>query len=368
MQWFKGFCLILIITGLSGCAFAPGQYMHAADLKPGGGDPLGQVELIPITASSLQQAAKKTPPPAIPQPLLDYRPPVYHIGAGDVLFITVWDHPELTAPSGAQQQIYANGRLVKADGMLFYPFVGNIKAAGLTLDELRSTITSSIARYVEQPQVDVNVITYGSQRVWLNGAFLEAGTQSITVIPLTLAEAMGKARIDPLQADLSTLVLRRDGMDYRLDLDALRRGPLGPDDIYLKNGDHIYLAYNDRKQVFVVGEVLRPQALTFKTSTMTLTQALGQSGGLNPGSAKGQAVYVIRPAVDIKNRNTVYQLDARSPASYLLADSFLVHPGDVVFVGAAGITRWNRFISQLLPFSSIITNAAIANNNLGSSN
>jgi len=30
----------------------------------------------------------------------------------------------------------------------------------------------------------------------------------------------------------------------------------------------------------------------------------------------------------------------------------------VVFVGAAGITKWNRFLSQLLPLSGLIYQAA----------
>jgi polysaccharide export outer membrane protein len=39
----------------------------------------------------------------------------------------------------------------------------------------------------------------------------------------------------------------------------------------------------------------------------------------------------------------------------------MVKPGDVVFVGPAGVTRWNRFFSQLLPFSGLINSAANAN-------
>src|SRR6185312_16144406 len=71
------------------------------------------------------------------------------------------------------------------------------------------------------------------------------------------------------------------------------------------------------------------------------------------------AVYVIRGVKDLEQAPAqVFQLDARSPAAFALADQFKVKPGDVVFVGAAGVTRWNRFASQLLPFSGLISNAA----------
>jgi len=42
----------------------------------------------------------------------------------------------------------------------------------------------------------------------------------------------------------------------------------------------------------------------------------------------------------------------------------LAPQGDVVFVGPAGVTRWNRFLTQLLPLTGIISNAANASYNL----
>jgi len=57
---------------------------------------------------------------------------------------------------------------------------------------------------------------------------------------------------------------------------------------------------------------------------------------------------------------TVYHLDAASPVAFALGDKFRLQPGDVVWVGPAGVTRWNRFLSQLLPLSSLVSNAASA--------
>lgn len=363
MKFRNAAILLGALLSLNGCVWAPGQHMSTSSLLRSD-DENSRVELVPITPKLIAMDKAAAATAAVAPELLSYRPEPYRIGPGDTLYITVWDHPELTSPAGPQQQTLANGRLVRSDGTLFYPYVGELKVAGLTIEELRKTIAGKLARYVEQPQVDVNVIGYGSQRITLQGAFAKTDPQPITAIPTTLAQALGTAEINTAQANLSGLVLTRDGHDYAIDLDASTSGKSLAQDIYLKPGDRVYLPYNDRQEVYVVGEVNRPSAQTFKTSDLTLTQALGRAGGLNQTSAKGKAVYVIRGIGDLeKTKGTVYQLDARSPDAFILADQFKVKAGDVVFVGPAGVTRWNRLLSQLLPLSGIISNAANAQYN-----
>lgn len=364
MSKFSRALAVAAIVGLPGCMLAPGQYISPNQFDRSGLAGDGHVKMVTITPEFL--STERRSEITMPAELMKYQPDAYRIARGDTLYITVWDHPELTSPAGTQQQAAANGRLVRPDGTLFYPYVGVVRAEGLTIEELRVLLTDKIARFVESPQVDLNIIEYGGQRVTLQGAFVKTDRQSITATPLTLAQAIGAATVDPIRADLSGFVLTRDGKQYHLDLDGLNRGQSVANDIYLKAGDHLYMPYNDRKEVYVVGEVVRPQALTFKTTDLTLTQALGRAGGLNPLTAKGDSVYVIRGVDDMtKEPAMIYHLNAKSPASFALASQFPVRAGDVVFVGPAGVTRWNRFVNQLLPFSNIINNAANTDNLLG---
>lgn len=355
-----GCCLLL-----HACILAPGQHMKTGELNDKESATGSRYQLVPITPKLIAMDRASTVAPGIDPALTAYRPDSYRIGPGDSLYITVWEHPELTSPAGSQQQTAANGRLVRPDGTLFYPYVGLLHASGLTVEELRVAITDRLTKYVEKPQVDISIVSYASQKVTLGGAFVKTDPQDITVTPLTLAQAVGSAGVNAQLADLSDVVLRRDNREYHLDLDALSHAQQGPQDIYLKGGDSIYLPYNDRHEAYVIGEVLRPQAISFKTNDLSLTQALGRAGGLNQTSAKGKSVYVIRGVEDMeKAPATIYQLDNTSPAAFAVASKFSVKPGDVVFVGPAGITRWNRFISQLLPLSGLISNAANAQYNL----
>jgi len=86
---------------------------------------------------------------------------------------------------------------------------------------------------------------------------------------------------------------------------------------------------------------------------------------LAQSTSNGNAVYVIRGNRELQQApSVVYQLEAKSPAAFAVASQFELLPGDVVFVGAAGITRWSRFVSQLLPFSGILSNAANVSSDL----
>jgi polysaccharide biosynthesis/export protein len=339
---------------LAGCT---GQHMSVRDTRVADSD----VAMVPITTQLV--AGDVRPTARVPDELLAYRPDSYRVQPGDTILVTVWDHPELTAPAGNQQQAVNNGRLVKPDGTLFYPYAGELRVEGLTVEELRNTLASRLSQYLVEPKVDVNIVGFGG-RVALQGAFSDTAPQELTTVPLTLAQAIGQAGIDTAQADLSGFVLTRDGRSHQLDLDALHRNGNVAQDIYLKSGDRLFLPYNDHKEVYVIGEVLRPQSITFKTTDLSLTQALGRAGGLNPATAKGGAVYVIRGVEEMQEAPaTVYHLDAKSPAAFAVADRFRLQPGDVVWVGPAGVTRWNRFLTQLLPLSGIISNTAAAQYN-----
>lgn len=352
------------LLGLSGCVWAPGQHMRAPAAPAEGVRTVddGRIELIPITPRLIAMDRAARGARSLPAALAEYRPDDYRIGAGDLLYITVWEHPELTVPAGSQQQLNAAGRLVQSDGTLFYPYIGVVEAAGKTPTELRETLTTRLARYVESPQVDVSILTYASQRVWVTGAVGQSSTVPLTVTPLTLNDVVSLAGLNPNEADLSGLRLTRDGVTHTLDLNLDQQAGAT---VYLKDGDQIYVPFLDEKEVFVVGEVNQPGAFSFKTGSISLSQALGRARGLDQITSQGNAVYVIRGADDpLQAPSAVYQLEAKSPSAFAVAGQFQLLPGDVVFVGAAGITRWNRFATQLLPFSNILSSTARASSDL----
>lgn len=351
----KAILIAFIASFLSACALAPGQKMNAKKISNDGSFESDQIELIEITPDVIHNLRTQKIHASIPEELLQNQSSDYHIGPSDVLFITVWNHPELTVPGTQFSGSDTNGRIVKPDGNLFYPYIGNIQAAGKTTEELRTEISKKLAVYIESPQVDVGVLNYFSQRVTLSGAFLNNQAVPITNKPLTLLEALGIGQVSPELADLSSVRLTRDGKTYILDIYALTREPSSIYQVYLQANDSIHLPYNDENKVFIMGEINKPQALAMKSSSINLTDAIGTAGGMQQISAKGQDVYIIRGVDDLKSEKAkIFQLKAKSPSAFILANNFALQAQDVVFVGASGVTRWNRVISQIIPTLSIL--------------
>ncbi|MFZ6049008.1 polysaccharide biosynthesis/export family protein [Pseudomonas sp. CR3202] len=356
---------MLLGLTLQGCMFSPGQHMDSGNLVREGSPESSRIELVPITPKLVAIENGMNGAKVAPE-LLSYQPGEYRIGAGDLIYITVWDHPELTAPSGPQQQIEANGRLVRPDGTLFYPYVGNVEAAGKTIEELRALIASSLTSVVTEPQVDVSVLRFASQKVILSGAFGKTGPVPVTNTPLSLLDAVGQGGIQAGAADIAGLVLKRDGREYVIDLDTLNRKDSILHNIYLKEGDQLHLPYNDNKKVYLLGEVNSARPLTFKGSNMSLTEALGSIGGLRQETSSGKEVYVIRGVDDLqRDVAKVYQLNLKSPSAFIVAEHFKLQPQDIVYVGPADVTRWNRFISQVFPTANLLRTGVAIQDDLG---
>jgi len=341
--------VICAATLLAGCAIAPGMTMKEPAEVPD--DQV--VRVTPITLELLNEMdAQHADEVREVAEEFATRPQGYVVGPGDVLQIIVWDHPELTIPAGSFRDAEISGQQVGDDGYLYYPYVGMIKAAGMNIAALRDVLTERLSKYIQEPQLDVRVIGFRSKRVYVVGEVQRPGVLPINDVPLTIADAISLSGGLTPDAHKSGVNVSRNGKVYEIDLKALYDFADSSQNLMLQHGDIVNVLDLSQQKVFIMGEVRNPKSVPIINGDLSLAAAIGEAGGTNQNSADSGGIYVVR-GTD-RDKPQIFHLDARYASGMLLAERFEMQAQDVVFVDTAGVSQWNRVISQLLPSISVI--------------
>jgi len=358
----SAFFLALSAVLLTGCA-APGMHFDGsnAQVEPASDVPAVTPVIKDITPQLIRQE-QQLAATGINTGLEELMTPPqsYKIGPGDHLAITVWDHPELVMPVSTMSGTIAtlsgttpSGYTVSPEGKIQFPYAGDFKVEGLTALQARDLLVERLANYIKKPEVTLRILSFRSKRIYVDGEVKTPGIIPIDDIPLSLPEAINRAGGITALGDQSRITITRSGKTYPIDMTRLASGGIDPSRIMLNNGDMLRVSPRDESKVFVVGEVTKPIALPLRNGRMSLNEALGEAGGINPLTADANQIYVIRNANDAQP--TIYHLDGHSPVMLALAESFELRAKDVVYVDAASMVRFNRVISLILPTAQTIT-------------
>ena len=153
----------------------------------------------------------------------------YRIGPEDVLHISVWKEDDL------DRRV-----LVRPDGGVSFPLVGDIQVSGRTPLEVQDEIRSRLARYVPDAEVTVSVDEISGYTVFVLGEVNKPGQFTLgryvdVVQALTLAGGT-----TPYAAERSIQILRRqDGREvvYRFNFRDIKRGRGLDQNVVLQSGD-----------------------------------------------------------------------------------------------------------------------------------
>ncbi len=290
--------------------------------------PLGQ-EAVSVS-SSVNPAA---PPQAVP-----LRAPAgeYRIGPRDLLEISVLDQAD-----------WLRQVPVRPDGRISYPLVGDLEAAGRTVEELRTDIERRLQRYLKRPQVSVSVREFLSQvpRVYVAGQVRTPGSFELRPPHDSFLDAVFAAGGVTDDADLSLSYVIRGKEVIASDFDRiLRQGARGGTNFVMADRDLIYFPRKDFRFIYVLGEVERPSAVP-APHPMKLLEAVSLAEGLSPGAYK-PAVKVIRGGL---RSGSALSIDFEALAQGDLANNVLLYPGDIVYAPRGPLRAWNDILEEVTP-------------------
>jgi polysaccharide export outer membrane protein len=203
----------------------------------------------------------------------------YVIGPDDLLTVTVFNEAQLS------------GRFrVENDGQFSYPFLGRVKAGGITAADVAAQLKARLADgYLRNPQVTVEVEQFRSQSVFVQGEVRNPGKYVLSG-SVTLLEALAQAGSTTAQAGSDILILhprtggvggpsdptQADAEIQRVNLRDIENGRLSRN-VTIRDGDTIIVQKAER--FFVVGMVRNPGSYVLEPGT-TVLQAVSMAGGV----------------------------------------------------------------------------------------
>jgi len=156
--------------------------------------------------------------------------PTFPLGSGDVLEISVWGDESL-----------ARKVLVRPDGKISFPLVGDMQAAGVSVDDLRAELEARIGEYIHGAPVTVMLIESRSPKVSVVGKVQKPGVFPMDG-PMSVLQALAMAGgMTPYASTGSVRVVRTDAAGVQtylpFDYDHVAGGKSLEQNVPLEPGD-----------------------------------------------------------------------------------------------------------------------------------
>jgi polysaccharide export outer membrane protein len=177
--------------------YQQGRYKEAQEEFQKALDLLNNVEEPAVT-----EVKEEKEPPSITEEQKEAKSQLeYVIGEEDILIIAVWQNPDLTQDA-----------IVRPDGKISFPLIGDVLATGRTVSELDQEITGRLKEYIRQPEVSISIKKLGGNKVMVLGEVTSPGVYAVTGSK-TILEAITLAGGFTKNSVPSSVVLIRGGFE-----------------------------------------------------------------------------------------------------------------------------------------------------------
>jgi len=305
----------------------------------------GDIQLIPVTGSTIPPAPA-APAVAFPADFLSAPESQYgRLGPGDRLAVKVWESGSSTVFASTGSSGSDLGEMsIDESGRIYLPYVGAVRAEGLTIAELRSVITGRLRTVVLNPQVDIRLVEHRSALVSVQGAAGKTGSFPIEQGRTRLAQLLAEAAPDQKNPEVLEVVVRRNGETATARLSDVYSDPRL--DIALQPGDSVILR-EVNQSVTVLGAAGIQGSVPITKRDFTLLDAIAAAKGLNPDAANPRAVFLMRLPADPSAAPIVYHYDMRRPDEMAFAARTVLHDDDAVMISSAPFAQLRLVLASV---------------------
>ena len=144
-------------------------------------------------------------------------PTMYRLGVNDAVQVRVVGEPDLTFDK----------IVIGQDGSFNLAYLGNVHAAGLTVAELTENVRVGLTKFIVTPEVAVNLVDYGSQKITVEGSVVHPGIYELPPGTTLLGALATAGDPDRLARTREIEIIRSDDqgrMMALIDLHAVRAG------------------------------------------------------------------------------------------------------------------------------------------------
>lgn len=170
----------------------------------------------------------------------------YILGSGDLLIVSVFGIKDINIPELP----------VRPDGKISFPPIGEVKASGLSAEELSSKLEEKLSYYYESPHVTVIVNQFRTTRVYVVGQVVRPGFVELDKSH-NIFDAIGAAQGWTQDALKTKVYIIRNGSKEKpltVDLmDILKKGDTSKNYV-LNDGDIVFLA--DNRRIDIVRDIM----------------------------------------------------------------------------------------------------------------
>ena len=363
----RRFAAAAMVLGLGACASLPISGPTGHQVIKDSQDPKSTSPFHIIEITGAADMPQRDTPPALAR--AEIPPSTDLVGAGDVLDIEIYEvgvtlfsgsHGNSSigagapAASGGAQVERLPAVKVQDDGRIRLPFVGQMRAAGHTTDELASMIRKALHGMSQDPQVSVTIAQNISGSVIVSGEVAKPGRLVLPTNRETLSDAV--ALSGGYRGDAKDLVARvtRGGTAFDYRLSDVMSGPAR--DMQMSPGDRLQLV-RAPMSYSVLGAPGKVEVFPFAAPEVNLAEAVATAGGASPYYGDAKAIFLFRYVAgeNGKLQPVVYHLNMMQPGAYFLSQHFAMRDKDVIYVGNAASNQSGKLIqlvSQL--FSPIV--------------